>query len=216
MNRLSIAVVAAFFLQWIATLPPIRRYCLALISKKEWFSPNLFQKDLRLMVSPVLFGIIGVAASQINSALDILMVRFISPSGPALLSYANRVQQLPIALFAIAVASSLLPALSRAIKKDLFDDYTNLLEHGLLRTFALLFPGMIGIFVLGLSSINLLYGRGQFTNDAILSTTTCLWSYGLGLIPGAFILLLAPAYYARRDYRTPMIGAILSMFINIS
>ncbi len=216
MNGLSIAVVAAFFLQWAATVAPIKKYCLSLISKKECFCPNLFQNDLRLMVSPVIFGIIGVAASQINSAMDILMVRFISPSGPALLSYANRVQQLPIALFAIAIASSLLPALSRAIKKDFFDDYINLLQHGLLRTFALLFPGMIGIFVLGLCSINLLYGRGQFTNDAILNTTTCLWSYGLGLIPSAFILLLAPAYYARRDYRTPMIGAILSMVINVS
>ena len=168
------------------------------------------------MIGPVFYGVIGVAAVQINSSLDVLMARFVSPAGPALLSYAHRVQQLPIALFAIAISSALLPALTRSIKKDLLDEYRSLLQFGLKRMYSILFPGMIGIFVLGLSSINLLYGRGQFSSEAIYETTLCLWAYGMGLIPVSFILMLAPAYYSRRDYRTPMIGSLLSVCVNVT
>ena len=215
MNRLSLSIVIAFALQWMATVPSVYRYITDLIPIKKWFSPNVFQKDLKLMITPILYGVIGVAAVQINSALDILMARFISPSGPALLSYAHRVQQLPIALFAIAISSALMPPLSRAIKRDQFDEYRSLLRYGMLRTYALLFPGTIAIFVLGLSSMNLLYGRGEYSVAAIYSSCICLWAYGIGLVPIAFILLLAPAYYSRRDYRTPMVSSLISVGVNI-
>ncbi len=215
MRWLSFAAVCAFALQWLVTVIPVKKYIRSFITLKEWFSPKLFGEDLKLMVAPVMFGVIGVAAIQINSALDILMARFISTSGPALLSYAHRVQQLPIALFAIAISSALMPPLSRAIKKDQYDEYRSLIQYGLMRTYTLLLPGTIAIFVLGLSSINLLYGRGQFNVEAVYGTTFCLWAYGVGIIPIAFILLLAPAYYARRDYRTPMIGSLISVAVNI-
>lgn len=214
MQWLSVAVVFAFAFQWVVTIPSVSRYIRSLISLREWFSPKLFGYDLKLMISPVLYGVIGVAAVQINSSLDVLMARFVSPSGPALLSYAHRVQQLPIALFAIAISSALMPALSRSIKKDLLDEYRSLLQYGLKRMFAILFPGMVGIFVLGLASINLLYGRGQFSSGAVYKTTMCLWAYGIGLVPVAFIMLLAPAYYSRRDYRTPMTGSLISVCVN--
>ena len=216
MNGLSIAVVGAFSLQWLVTLPAVKKYGSSLITLKEWFSPKLFGEDLKLMVAPIIYGVIGVAAVQINSAIDVLMARFVSASGPAILSYSHRVQQLPIALFAIAISSALMPPLSRAIKSDKFDEYRSLLRYGMVRTYALLLPGTIGIFVLGLCSINLLYGGGEFTMSAVLDTTRCLWAYGIGLIPIAFILLLAPAYYARRDYRTPMVGSLLTVFTNIT
>jgi len=215
MAGLSLAIVLAFAFQLIVTFPAVKRYIKGLISGKEWFTPLIFGKELRLIISPIFYGVIGVAAVQINSSFDILMARFISESGPALLSYANRVQQLPISLFALAISSALMPPLSRAIKNDQFDEYRSLLMYGMTRTYALLFPGMVGIFVLGLSSINLLYGRGQFTTAAVYGTTQCLWAYGLGLIPVAFILLLAPAYYSRRDYRTPMIASLISVGVNI-
>ena len=215
MVGLSTAYMSAFLLQWIVTIPSVSKYVFSHLSVKEWMWPRLFGQDLKLMVTPLLFGVIGVAAVQVNSALDILMARFISAAGPTLLSYAHRVQQFPIGLFGVAISSALLPPLSRAIKKDRFDEYRNLLQYGLTRTYALLFPGTIAIFVLGLTSVNLLFGRGQYTELAVYQTTTCLWAYGVGLVPIAFILLLAPAYYARRDYRTPMVASLISLVVNL-
>ncbi len=69
--------------------------------------------------------------------------------------------------------------------------------------------------MLGLSGINLLYGHGDFGREATYQTALCLWGYGLGLLPAVFVLLLSPAFFAKKDFKTPMIGAIASVVFNI-
>lgn len=215
MNKLSIAVVLAFFLQWITTTFAVKKYASSFLSFKSFFTPVLFAKELKLMVMPILYGVFGVAAVQINSAVDIIFAKFASSEGPAILSYGHRVQQLPVALFAIAISSALMPPLARAIKNGNYDDYRSLLRYGIAKIYAILFPGMVAIFTVGLCSINLLYGRGEFTSEAVVSTTICLWCYGIGILPVSMILLIAPAYYARRDYQTPMKASLIAVCCNI-
>jgi putative peptidoglycan lipid II flippase len=135
--------------------------------------------------------------------------------GPAFLSYAHRVQQLPLALFGIAISSALMPPLTRAMKLGDMDHFKSLLTFGFSRTFSLLLPGTVAIFVLGGVSVNLLYGRGMFSNFSTIHTTTCLWGYGIGLVPSAFVLILAPAFYAKRDFWTPTIASIWSVAVNL-
>lgn len=215
MLGLSASIVVAFFVQWWVTLPGVKVYVSQFLSLKEWLRPELFTKELKDMIVPLLLGVLGVAAVQINSALDVIIARIASPEGPAYLSYAHRLQQFPLALFGIAIASALMPPLTRAIKSDDEKQFASLLKFGLSRTFSLLLPGSVAIFVLGGASVNLLYGRGVFNNTSTIYTTLCLWGYGLGLVPSAFVLLLAPAFYARRDFWTPTLGSLLSVAINL-
>lgn len=215
MCGISTALVFAFFLQWWVTLPSIKKYVKQFLTPREWFSAKLFSKDLRNLVAPLFLGVVGVAAVQVNSAIDVIIARHGSDQGPAFLSFAHRLQQLPLALFGIAIAGALLPPLTRAIKRDDPKLFRSLLQFGFARTFTLLLPGTIAIFILGGASVNLLYGRGEFGNYSTIYTTLCLWGYGIGLVPTAFVILLAPAFYARRDYWTPTLGAILSVLINL-
>ena len=138
-----------------------------------------------------------------------------SLEGPAFLWYAIRIEQLPLALFGIALSSALLPPLSRALKNLNMDHYLKLLRFAFARSFSLIFPCTLGIFVLGIAGINLLYGHGDFSNEATYQTTLCLWGYGLGLVPAVFVLLLAPAFYAHKEFRTPMLGSVISVVINV-
>jgi putative peptidoglycan lipid II flippase len=64
--------------------------------------------------------------------------------------------------------------------------------------------------------VNLLYGRGDFDGEATRQTIFCLWGYGVGLLPYVFVLLLAPAFYARKNFRIPMRAAVLSMGVNVA
>jgi putative peptidoglycan lipid II flippase len=176
---------------------------------------RLFTQELKDIVGPLMLGVIGVAAVQINSAVDVLIARFASLEGPAYLSYAHRLQQLPLALFGIAISSALMPPLTRAIKNDDYGLFRALLSVGFIRTFSLLLPGTIAIFVLGGASVNMLYGRGMFSNLSTIHTTLCLWGYGFGLVPAAFVLIMAPAFYARRDFWTPTLASILSVGLNL-
>ena len=215
MTGISAFIVLAFFLQWWVTIPGMLRYVYSLMSKSEWLKPRLFSSQLKRLGGPLFLGVLGVAAVQINSAVDVIMARFASLEGPAYLSYAHRLQQLPLALFGIAISSALMPPLTRAIRSGDFEHYRTLLKFGFLRTFSLLFPGSLAIIVLGGTSVNLLYGRGAFDLTSTVYTTLSLWGYGVGLVPMAFVLLLAPAFYSRRDYRTPMKASLLSVLVNL-
>ena len=216
MMALSMSVVVAFFLQWWMTMPGIKKYATQFLSMREWMSARLFTTELKDMVVPLLLGVVGVAAVQINSAVDVLIARFASLEGPAYLSYSHKLQQLPLALFGIAIASAIMPPLTRAIKNDDHKHYKSLLKFAFGRTFSLLFPGTVAIFVLGAASVNLLYGRGEFNNLSTIHTTYCLWGYGLGLVPSAFVLMLAPAFYARRDFWTPTLASLIAVGMNLT
>ncbi|MBI3236999.1 MAG: murein biosynthesis integral membrane protein MurJ [Chlamydiales bacterium] len=212
---LSVGVVFAFLMQWMMLFPKTLRYLRSFFSWKECFQIDFFSNDVRRMVKPLSFGILGVAAVQINTALDALFARAASLEGPAYLWYAIRIQQLPLALFGIALSAALLPPLSRAAKEGLQETFLSLIRFAYRKSFSLIFPCTMGIFVLGACGINLVYGRGDFDTHTAYETTICLWGYGLGLVPATFVLLIAPAFYAQKDFRTPMFAAIYSMALNI-
>lgn len=77
-------------------------------------------------------------------------------------------------------------------------------------------PITVFIFVAGEWCVALIYGHGTFTQTAVIDTTQALWGYSVGLIPMSLILVLAPAFYARGNYKTPSIAATASMAMNIA
>ncbi len=213
MAYLSGAVVIAFLMQWAMVAPHTVRFLRHFLSWKECVSAQLFSKEMRQVLKPFLLGVIGVSAVQINSALDAVFARAASLEGPAYLWYAIRLQQLPLALFGIALSAALLPSLSRMVK-DHLEEYNRLMNFAFRRSFSLIFPCTIGIFVLGASAVNLIYGRGDFSNEATYQTVICLFGYGIGLVPSVLLLLLAPSFYSKKNYATPMRGSLYAVILN--
>lgn len=212
---LSLAIIVAFFLQWGLLAPQTFGLMKRSLQWKECFTPKLFSPILRTMLKPLLLGMIGVAAVQINTTLDAIFARFASLEGPAYLWYAIRVQQVPLALFGIAISAALLPPLARALKSGAHDQYLRLLRFAIRRGFSLIFPCTLGIFVLGIAGINFLYGHGDFSGEATYHTGICLWGYGLGLLPMVLVLLLAPAFYADKEFGAPMKGTVAAVVLNV-
>lgn len=211
---LSGAVVIAFLFQWIMVIPSSLPFLREHLSWTEWKRGELFSPELKKMLGAMMLTIIGVGAVQINSALDTIFARYASLSGPAYLSYAIRLYQLPLALFGIALSSALSPPLARAIQEGALERFRYLLHFSLSRIFSLMLPATIAILVLGGAAVNAIYGRGGFDLQATIETTMALWGYGIGLVPAVFVLLLAPAFYAQKDFRTPLIGSVLSVGFN--
>ncbi len=213
---LSIAVVIGFFCQFISLVPSIWSYLRSFLRKEEVWKCSIFSKEVKAIISPFLLGVMGVAGSQINTALDAIFARYASLEGPAYLWYAIRIEQLPIALFGVALSSALLPPLSRALSSHNLALFKELLLFSFYRSLAFIFPCTIALFVLACSGVNLLYGRGDFGLEATLQTVYCLWGYGLGLLPSIFVLLMAPAFYSQKDFRTPTRAVVFSVAINVA
>lgn len=209
MIGLSIAVIFACFAQMAVTWPSTRAILPA--EKATPFSP-----DVRALIKPLMLANFGVAASQINNAIDPLFALFANAEGPAWLWYAIRIQQLPLALFGIALANALVPPISRAIKSGALEQFHQFFHFAKRRTFTVTALITAAIFATALSSINLLYGRGHFDNESITGTALCLLGYGVGLFPMAYVLIAGPALFALGDYKNPSKGAVIAMLINIS
>lgn len=208
MHLLGIIVVVGCALQWLVTLPSV----IKIVRKWTW---GFNSKDLLQFGKPLLYGILGVSATQVNSAMDALFARFAQSDGPALLWYAIRIEQLPLALFGIALSGALLPPLSRAIKSGDFEKFYSFLIYGIKKSLLLMVPITLITLIFSESIISFLFGYGHFNASSIAGTSPCLQAYTLGLIPSTLVLLLAPAFYARSNYTLPMIASVLSMIVNL-
>ncbi|MCB1118061.1 MAG: hypothetical protein KDK50_05740, partial [Chlamydiia bacterium] len=165
----------------------------------------------RAMIMPFALGILGVGASQINSALDALFARSACLEGPAYLWYAIRMQQLPLILFGMAWSTALLPALSKASESEQLP----LLHHAINRCALFLIPVTFALLPCASAGVNLLFGHGDFTPDAVQKTTQCLWAYGVGLFPAALVMMLSARFYSKKDFRTPSMAALICVGANI-
>jgi putative peptidoglycan lipid II flippase len=214
---LAISVIIACFLQWLVTIPQTLKILKQYLFTPTWqeIRQSFFSPDLKKLIKPFSLGMIGVMASQINAAVDTLFAQYAEPEGPAFLWYAIRLQQLPLALFGVALAGALLPPLTRALKDKNWERYEQFLQEAISYTFRLMIPLTAAIFVMGYSSVNLIFGHGDFVSNSVIGTTKCLWGYGIGLLPSCLILLLAPACYAQHNYQLPAIASLFNMVLNL-
>jgi putative peptidoglycan lipid II flippase len=212
MQWLAYTIVAACIIQWLITVPKT----LKILQQWGLPRPNLSNHDIRSLAKPLFLGMLGVAAVQINSALDPLFARLASTEGPAYLWYAIRIQQVPLALFGIALSSALLPPLSRALESNNMEKYHRFFRFALRRSFWIMIPATLVLIFLGKWRITTVYGHGRFTETSVDGTTLCLSGYALGLLPMALVLIYAPAFYSRGNYFIPSMASSLSVLVNIA
>jgi len=212
MSSLAKWVVVGFFAQWFLTLPLTLKHAKA--SLKDWLTVEISPEIIKL-IKTFSFGVIGVGAMQINSLADAFFGRYADIRGPTYLWYSIRLEQLAFAVFGIACVMTITPSLSRAIKSCNQEAAQDLFSLSCKRIMTIMIPCSFAIASLGLSAVNLVYGRGSFSEEAVLRTNNCLLAYGLGLIPSTFILLFSAIYYAQDNFRAPTLISILAVIANL-
>jgi putative peptidoglycan lipid II flippase len=212
MPTLAKWIVIGFVGQWLLTLPLTLRYAAA--EWKEWFKFHI-PKEVKDLAKAFTLGAIGVGAMQINAFIDALFARYADIRGPAYLWYSIRLEQLALAIFGIACISTVVPRLSRAIKKSDMVEAQDLFSFSYRRILSVMIPCTFAMVALGTAGVNLIYGRGHFTEFAIGKTTECLWAYGLGLVPTTLVILFSAIFYAQNNFRKPMLISVLTVGVNI-
>ncbi|UXN07605.1 murein biosynthesis integral membrane protein MurJ [Bartonella sp. HY761] len=174
------------------------------------FTPNV----RRLLVLALPAAITG-GITQINLLINTNIAS--SQSGAvSSLVYADRLYQLPLGVVGIAVATVLLPELSRALRAKNMVEASNLQNRSVEFTLFLTLPAAAAFLVMSEPIVRLLFQRGQFDATATLTVASIIAIYGLGL--PAFVLIKAfiPGFFAREDTKTPMIFAGISVAVNIA
>jgi putative peptidoglycan lipid II flippase len=136
-------------------------------------------------------------------------------SGPvSWLSYAYRFQGLPLGLFGISIAGATLPRIARSAAVGNLADFRDALSHSIVMILLTTVPSSVGLAILGESMIGIVYQHGRFTAADTHQTALALTCYAVGLGAFASLKLIAPAFYALGDSRTPMLVSIASVAVN--
>jgi len=124
------------------------------------------------------------------------------------LSYADRLMEFPTAMLGVALGVVLMPQLARAKAADDPQAYSAMLDWGLRLVLLLSVPCAAALLCFSQPLVSVLYNYGAFTSTDVQQTTLALMGYGAGLVGLVAIKVLAPAYYARQDIKTPVKIAI--------
>ena len=211
-------VVVGGAVQWLFQAPSLYRAGFSYRPRIDFAHPGL-RNILRLMGPAIL----GNAAVQINVLVNTNFASSITDAaghvinGPvSWLSYAFRFMQLPLGLFGVAIASATLPAISRSAALQRMDEFRLTLARSLGMVLLLTIPSSVGLAVLGPSMIGAVYQWGRFGAADTQQTALALTCYAVGLAGYSSIKILAPAFYALNDARTPMLVSLVSIVVNLA
>ncbi len=210
MLALSWGVLLAGFVQLLFLLPVLAR--IHLLPRPTWgWNDAGVRRILRLMLP----GIVGSSVSQFNLLLDTLLASFLVTGSVSWLYYADRLVEFPLGIFGIALATVILPVLSRAHAGESPAQFSRVLDAGLRWVLLIGVPAAVGLAVLARPVLSALFEYGDFSGQDVTMAGLALVAYGVGLPGFMLVKVLAPAFYARQDTRTPVKVAIRAMLSNM-
>ncbi|GIU27283.1 murein biosynthesis integral membrane protein MurJ [Shewanella sp. MBTL60-007] len=175
-----------------------------------WHHPGVTK--IRTLMIPALFG---VSVSQINLLLDTFIASFLMTGSISWLYYSDRLLEFPLGLFGIAIATVILPALSKRHVNAESNEFAKTMDWGVKAIILLGLPAMCGLIMLAKPMLMVLFMRGAFSYEDVEMASYSLMAYGSGLLSFMLIKILAPGYYSRQDTRTPVRFGIIAMVSNM-
>ncbi|OIO68204.1 MAG: murein biosynthesis integral membrane protein MurJ [Zetaproteobacteria bacterium CG_4_9_14_3_um_filter_49_83] len=206
---LAVGVVLGGVLQLVIQFPALKRIGWIPRLSFNFKNPAIFQ-TMRLFWPALL----GIAAVQINILIGTILATLLPVGAVSYLYYADRIVQLPLALFGIAMGTALLPALSEHLAHGRIEEAKADLQNGLAWLTWITMPALAGILMLAEPIISTLFEQGEFSHHDTIATAQALQAYSIGLIAFCWIRALATACYANKDSKAPMNFAIVGVITN--
>nr|WP_198517359.1 murein biosynthesis integral membrane protein MurJ [Vibrio sp. HA2012] len=207
---LAIGVFLGGLVQFLFQIPFLLREGMLVWPKWGWRDPGVVK--IRTLMIPALFG---VSVSQINLLFDTFIASFLQTGSISWLYYSDRLLEFPLGLFGIAIATVILPALSRKHVDAHSEGFSSTMDWGIRMVVLLGLPAMLGLMVLAKPMMMVLFMRGEFTPSDVQQASLSLLAYASGLLCFMLIKVLAPGYYSRQDTKTPVRYGIIAMVSNM-
>ncbi len=209
-EALAWGTVAGALTMWLVQVPELTfrrtRYKLAL---------DLGHPGVREIVRLTVPRTLALGAVQLIFIVDTYLAAKMPEGSLTALNYAFQLMQLPLGVFSIAISAAVFPTLSLYAAQGLQSRMRDILQQAIRWILFLTLPTVVMMVVLRRPIVNLLFQYGQFGPEARESTQEAFLFYSLGLAGHALIQILARAYYASKDTRTPLALTLVSIGTNI-
>ncbi|MGH7046408.1 MAG: murein biosynthesis integral membrane protein MurJ [Stellaceae bacterium] len=210
-RALAWAVTGAGLAQFLWLMTSCARAGLALRLPWPRLTPGV-RRTLAIM-GP---GAIGAGVTQVNLLISTALASLLPGGSVSYLYYADRLNQLPLGVVGIAVATAILPPLSRQLRLGDLSGAVATQNRGLELALLLTLPAAVALAVLAGPIFAVLFQRGAFTPADTAATAAALAAYAAGLPAFVLVKVLAPAFFARHDTKTPVKIAVAAMAVNLA
>lgn len=186
---------------------------LGLLPRPRWgWHDSGVRRILRLMI-PAIFG---SSVAQINLLLDTIIASFLVTGSVSWLYYSDRLVEFPLGIFGIAMATVILPSLSKKHAEADAESFSKMLDWALRWVLLIGTPAAVGLILLAGPMLTTLFNYGEFQVSDVEMSALSLMAYGIGLLGFMLVKVLAPGFYARQDTKTPVRYGIYSMVANMA
>lgn len=176
---------------------------------------SLRHEGVKKVINLMLPAILGSAVVQINLLLDTIIASFLIAGSVSWLFFSDRLVEFPLGIFGIAIATVILPSLSQKHAAQDRDAFSRNLDWGLRMSLLVALPAAIGLILLASPILTTLFQYGEFKPEDARMSSYSLIAYSIGLPGFILVKILAPAFFARHDTRTPVRIAIYAMLLNM-
>lgn len=207
---LAWAIFIAGALQLLLHLPFLWKA--GFLPRPQWaWKDSAVQRIIKLMI-PVIFG---ASVSQINLLIDTQIASLLVEGSISWLYYSDRLLEFPLGIFGIAIATVLLPTLSKFFSKKDMEHYSGTLDWGLRMVLMIGIPAAIGLFWLAEPIMITVFQHGAFTEYDSFKAGQSLQAYSSGLIAFMMVKVFLTGFYSRQDTKTPVKIAVVAVVTNI-
>jgi len=207
---MSIGVFVAGSVQLVFQLPSVWR--LGLLGRPRWRPAMEGVRRIGRLMIP---GIVGSSMAQVSLLLDTLIASFLATGSIAWLYYADRLMELPLGVFSIALASVILPGLSAHHAAESREEFSGTLDWALRLTVLLAAPASVGLLCYAGPITATVFGYGRFGLFDMRMASFALMAYSWGLLCFSLVKVLAPGYYARQDTKAPVRIALTALAVTM-
>jgi len=210
MLGLAAGVFIAGIVQLAFQLPFLKQ--LKLLPRPRWgWGHEGVRRIMRLML-PAIFG---SSVAQINLIVDRVIASFLTTGSISWLYYSDRLLEFPLGVFAIALATVILPGLSRHHASKSPEAFSRTLDWALRLAMVIATPAAVGMLMLAGPMIATLFNYGAFGAEDVRMAGYSLMAYSFGLMAFTMVKILAPGYFSRQDTRTPVKISVIALLTNI-
>ena len=211
-EALAIGVCISGIVQLAFLLPSVAKLGLLPRPRWGWHDPQV-RRIIGLMM-PIAFG---SSASQLSLLLDTVIASFLKGDGNvSWLWYANRLMEFPLGTFSVAIATVILPSLSRHHARASAQDFSATLDWGIRLILVIGLPATLGLVLLGGPLVSTLFQSHAFDVRSVYMTTWSLMAYATGFLGFSLVKILVPGFYARQETRVPVRFAFISFGVGMA
>lgn len=207
---LAVGVIIGGLAQLLIQIPFLKKIHIIPRFKLGFHHPDTLRVMKRMM--PALFG---VSVAQIGLLIDTIFASFLPKGSISWLYYSDRLIYFPLGIIGVALATVVMPYLSRQYSQKDEKVFSATLDWALRCTLYIGMPCAVGLFVLSGPILATLIHYGRFDSVDVLMTSKSLSAFAVGLPAFMCIKILASAFYSRQNISTPVRIAAMALIVNL-